>query len=81
MMEARNGAETKMLGQMDAEEEVEEVSTQLIYEDPEHANRSMQALHTMQKNKHFCDVILNVSTHCFCRISLLLSIDTLSLHF
>lgn len=42
------------------EEEIIE-NTNFIFFDTQHQDFTLQALNTMRKNKHFCDVILHVS--------------------
>jgi hypothetical protein len=34
----------------------------LVFEDEQHNTHTLQALNMMRKNRHFCDVILHVST-------------------
>jgi hypothetical protein len=34
----------------------------LVFEDEQHNTQTLQALNMMRKNRHFCDVILHVST-------------------
>jgi hypothetical protein len=38
--------------------------TGLVFEDDEHNAHTLQSLNMMRKNRHFCDVILHVSTIC-----------------
>jgi hypothetical protein len=33
-----------------------------VFEDKEHNTRTLQSLNMMRKNRHFCDVVLHVST-------------------
>jgi hypothetical protein len=34
----------------------------LVFEDEQHNTHTLQALNMMRKNRHFCDIVLHVST-------------------
>jgi 1,2-phenylacetyl-CoA epoxidase catalytic subunit len=44
--------------------------TGLVFEDNEHNTHTLQSLNMMRKNRHFCDVILHVSTKCYITVVL-----------